>query len=136
VVLIGTGHPLAGIGPIAAEQLEGERIAVTGHRDGAAFDRAVAELLAELGVAAELVPDGPWPAIQAAVATNAILALTTGTGACQAGVIARRLDSRRELSFELLWRDEVPSPTLSGFLRCAHASDEPPLSNRSLPAVA
>ena len=35
VALVGTGHPLAGIGPVAAEELDGERIAVTGHRDGA-----------------------------------------------------------------------------------------------------
>ena len=65
VVLIGSGHRLAGIGPVAAEELEGERVAVTGHRDGAAFDRAVAELLAELGVGAELVPGAPGPALNA-----------------------------------------------------------------------
>ena len=52
-VLIGTGHRLAGIGPVAAEQLDGERIAVTGHRDGAALDRAVADLFSELEVAVE-----------------------------------------------------------------------------------
>jgi DNA-binding transcriptional LysR family regulator len=59
VVLIGTGHRLAGIGPVAAEDLDGERVAVTGHRDGAAFDHAVGELLAGLGVAPELVPGCP-----------------------------------------------------------------------------
>ena len=40
VVLIGTGHPLAGIGPVAVGDLTGEAIAVTGHRDGASLDRA------------------------------------------------------------------------------------------------
>jgi hypothetical protein len=39
VVLIGNGHRLAGIGPVPAEELDGERIAVRGGRDGAAFDR-------------------------------------------------------------------------------------------------
>jgi DNA-binding transcriptional LysR family regulator len=31
VVLVGTGHPLAGIGPLRADHLDGERIAVSGH---------------------------------------------------------------------------------------------------------
>src|ERR1700733_14684675 len=31
VVLIGAGHRLAGIGPVAAQDLDGERVAVTGH---------------------------------------------------------------------------------------------------------
>ena len=87
VVLIGTGHRLAGIGPVAAEELDGEPIAVTGHRDGAALDRAVAELFDELGVAAE--PScrvAPGPALHATVAGNEILALTTAPDALPAGV--------------------------------------------------
>ena len=77
VVLIGTGHPLAGIGPVAAADLEGERIAVTGHRDDAAFDRAVVDVLTELGVKPELVPSAPWPALLPAIAANEVVALTT-----------------------------------------------------------
>src|SRR4051812_1520074 len=72
VVLIGTGHPLAGIGAVAASELEGQRIAVTGHRDGAAFDRAISELLADLGVAAEMVPGPPGLALHAEVAGNGV----------------------------------------------------------------
>jgi DNA-binding transcriptional LysR family regulator len=136
VALIGTGHRLAGIGPVAAGALEGERIAITGHRDGAAFDRAVADVLAELGVTAELVPGAPWPALHAAIAGNELVALTTAPEALPKGVIARRLDPRRTLSFELLSRDEVPSAALAGFVdaAAAHAHRQP--ATRQLAAVA
>ena len=113
VALIGTGHPLAGIGPLVADDLGGERIAVTGHRDGVAFDRAVAELLEELRVAAELVPGPPALALHAAVAENALVALTTMPDALPPGVIARRLEPHRSLHFQLLWRDEAQSPALA-----------------------
>jgi DNA-binding transcriptional LysR family regulator len=136
VVLTGTGHRLAGIGPVAAGELEGERIAVTGHRDGAGFDRAVAELLAELGVTSELVAAAPGPALHAAVAANDVIALTTAPDALPAGVIVRTLDPRRTLPFELLWRDETPSPALAEFVTLAAANAHVPRSSRSLAAVA
>jgi DNA-binding transcriptional LysR family regulator len=63
VALLGVGHPLAGIGPMPAEDLAGERIAISGHRDGAVFDRAIAGLLDELGVEAELVRGAPGLAL-------------------------------------------------------------------------
>ena len=125
VVLIGTGHRLAGIGPVAAEDLDDERIAVTGHQDGAAFDRAVADVVGGLGVTAELVPGVPWPALHAAVARNDVVALTTAPEALPKGVIARRLEPRRTLSFELSWRDEVASPALKGFVDAATTSARP-----------
>ena len=136
VVLVGTGHRLAGIGPIAADDLDGERIAVTGHRDGAALDRAIANLLADLGVAPELVPAPPEPASHAAVAENDVVALTTASEALPAGVIARPLDPRREIAFELLWRDGSTSPALAGFVSLATDVASRPMATRSLAAVA
>lgn len=136
VVLIGSGHRLAGIGPVAAEELEGERVAVTGHRDGAAFDRTIAELLAELGVGAELVPGAPGPALNAVVAEGELVALAAAPDALPAGVMGRRLDPGRTLSFELLWRDETPSPALAEFIGLAPAGGRRPSSTRSLAAVA
>lgn len=136
VVLIGAGHPLAGIGPVAAEDLDGEPIAVTGHRDGAAFDRAITDLLADLDVAPELVPGLPGPASHAAVGENEVVAFTTAPEALPAGVIARPLDPRRELSFELLWRDGTPSPAVAGFVSLATAVASRPASTRPLAAVA
>jgi DNA-binding transcriptional LysR family regulator len=133
VVLIGTGHPLAGIGPVAAGDLEGKRIVVTGHRDDAAFDKAVVDLLTQLGVTAELVPRAPWPALHAAVAGNEVVALTTAPEGLPAGVTARRLDPRRTLSFDLLRRDEVPSPALAGFVDAAAAHVQ---RRRPAPALA
>ena len=135
-VLIGTGHRLAGIGPVAAEQLNGERVAVTGHRDGAALDRAVAELFDELGVASELVPAAPGPALLGTVAASEVLVLTTAPDALPAGVIARTLDPRRTLAFELLSRDETPSPALASFVDLAATTDQRPPTTRSLAAVA
>jgi DNA-binding transcriptional LysR family regulator len=135
VVLIGTGHRLAGIGPVAAEELAGERIAVARHRDGAVFDRAVAELLGELGVAAELVPGAPGPALNAQVAANDLLVLTTRPDALAGGVVVRPLEPQRTLAFELLTRDEQPSPALAEFIGLAASSTRYP-SLRSLAAVA
>jgi hypothetical protein len=136
VVLIGTAHRLAGMGPVAAGDLDGERIAVTGHRDGAAFDRAVGELFEELVVAPELVSVAPGPGLHAAVAANEVLALTTAPDALPGGAIARRLDPRRTLAFELLWRDETPSPALASFIGMAAADAQRPQAARPLAAVA
>jgi DNA-binding transcriptional LysR family regulator len=133
--LLGAGHPLAGIGPLAADDLDGERIAVTGHRDGVAFDRAVTELLEELQVTAELVPGPPALALNAAVAECALVALTTMPDALPFGVIARRLEPRRSLPFQLLWRDEAKSPALAELISAA-AGTERPISDRPLAAVA
>lgn len=135
VVLIGTRHRLAGIGPLAANELAGERIAVTGHRDGAVFNRAVAELLAELKVAADLIAAAPGPAVNAEVASNDLLGLTTAPAALPAGVLVRALVPARALSFELLTRDEAPSPALAEFISVAVASCPQPAPTRSLAAV-
>jgi DNA-binding transcriptional LysR family regulator len=136
VVLVGTGHRLAGIGPVAAEELDGEPIAVTGHRDGAALDRAVAELFHGLAVAPELVRAVPGPALHATVAGNEVLALTTAPDALPAGVLGRPLDCGRTLAFELLSRDEAPSPALAGFIDLAAGIARRPPAARALAAVA
>ena len=136
VVLVGTGHPLAGIGSLDAEDLQGERIAITGHRDGAVLDRSVSDLLAELDVVAELVPGAPGPARHAAVAENEALVLTTAPDAVPPGVIVRRLEPRRTLAFELLWRDEATSPALSELISLAAVHVSRPSSTRTLAAVA
>jgi DNA-binding transcriptional LysR family regulator len=136
VVLIGAGHRLAGIGPVAAEDLNGEPIAVTGHRDGAPLDRTVAALVEELGVAPEFVPVAPGPAFGATVARNEALALTSAPDSLPAGVIIRTLAPRRSLGFELLTRDEMPSPALAGFIDLAAATAQRRPTARALAAVA
>jgi DNA-binding transcriptional LysR family regulator len=136
VAVFGAGHPLSGAGTLAAEELEGTRIAVTGHRDGAAFDRAVEELIAELGVTVELVPGAPWPALTAAIADGELLALTAGPGALPVGVIARELEPHRELSFELLTRDEVASTALAALISSAAGDLTSPVGHPPLAAVA
>ena len=136
VALVGTGHPLAGIGPLPAIDLGDERIAITAHRDGSVHDRAVADLLDDLGVAAELMPGAPGARFYASTAQNQVVALTTAPGALPAGVIARELDPPRVLRFELLWRAEAASPALSAFIDAAAAQAERAPSTRSLTAAA
>jgi hypothetical protein len=137
VVLVGAGHRLAGAGPLRAGDLDGERIAATAHRDGAGYDRAVAELLAELGVSALVERGGPGPAIDRAVARGDALVLTTGAAALAPGVVARPLDPERTLAFQLLWRDETPSPALEELIRAARETvASPPASRHALAAVA
>lgn len=119
VVLVGAGHRLDGVGTLSATDLHGEQIAVTAHRDGAGYDRAIAEMLAELGVAAALVRSGPGPACWRAVADGDALALTTAPETLHPNVTARPLDPARTLAFELLWRDESESPALLELVRVA-----------------
>jgi hypothetical protein len=51
-------------------------------------------------------------------------------------VIARTFDPRRTLAFELLSRDETPSPALAGFIGLAAATAQPQPATRTLAAVA
>ena len=119
VVLVGRGHRLAGDGPLDVNELHGEDIVVTGHRDGAGYDRAVADVLSGLGVTAALRRGGPGPALLAAVAAGEALALTTAPDALDTGLIARPLDPGRKLGFELLWGRDTPSPALTELIRTA-----------------
>jgi DNA-binding transcriptional LysR family regulator len=137
VVLIGKGHRLAGIGPLSATHLSGERIVVTGHRDGAAYDRAVADLLDDLEVSATLVRGGIGPSMHRAVAEGDAVVLTTAPAAIPAGVLVRPLEPERRLPFALLCRDETPSPALAEFVRIAAQSVRSvPVSRRVLAVAA
>jgi DNA-binding transcriptional LysR family regulator len=119
VVLVGLGHRLAESGPIAGEDLQGEQIVVTGHRDGAAYDRAVADMLTELGVTPVLERGGPGPALFTAVAAGAAVALTTAGEARGGEMLVRPLEPARRVGFTLLWRDETLAPPLNELIRAA-----------------
>jgi DNA-binding transcriptional LysR family regulator len=119
VVLVGPEHRLAESGPIAAEDLQGEQIVVSGHRDGAAYDRAVAETLTELGVMSVLERGGPGPALFTAVAAGAAVALTTAGGGRGGELLVRPLEPARRLPFALLSGDETPAPVLNELIRAA-----------------
>ena len=133
-VLAGLSHRLAcERGPVDVGELNGERLVLTAHRDGAAYDRAVTETLTGLGVAAELERGGSGPALHTRVASGEALALTTPQGAATEGIVARPLEPARHMEFELLWRGETPSPTLLRFIAAARAANAP---RRALAAVA
>jgi DNA-binding transcriptional LysR family regulator len=112
VVVAGHGHRLGVPGPIQAGELDGEPVVISGHRDGAAYDRAVLVTLAGLGVTPALQRGGPGPALFAAVAAGEALALSTETAAAAAGLVARPLQPARQVRFALLSSDEEPSPAL------------------------
>jgi DNA-binding transcriptional LysR family regulator len=120
-ILAGRGHRLAGAGPVAAPELEGQRFVVTGHRDGAGYDRLVADTLGAVGVTAALEPCGPGPAMLAAVAAGDALALTTTPDVAIDGVVARPISPARRVEFALLWRDETSAPALNELIRGAEA---------------
>ncbi len=121
LVVAGPSHPLAGSGPVAAADLEGQRFVVTGHRDGAGYDRLVADTLGALGVTAALERGGPGPAMLAAVAAGDALALTTAPEVAIGGAAARSIQPIRRVEFALLWRDETPAPALDELIRSAEA---------------
>ena len=121
LVLIGRGHRLAGAGPVAAPELEGQRFVVSGHRDGAGYDRLVADTLGALGVTAALERGGPGPAMLAAVAASDALGLTTAPDAAIGGVEARIINPARRVAFAILWHDETPAPAPNERIRCAEA---------------
>jgi DNA-binding transcriptional LysR family regulator len=126
LVLAGPDHRLAnGSGPVPARELDGEALVVTGHRDGAAYDRGVADVLAGLGVAPALQRGGSGPALFASVASGEALALATTPAAAYGGMVARPLEPERLVDFELIRRDETPSPALDHFIQAAATIAEP-----------
>jgi DNA-binding transcriptional LysR family regulator len=121
LILAGRGHRLAAAGPVAAAELEGQLFVVTGQRDGAGYDRLVADTLGALGVTAALERGGPGPAMLAAVAAGDALALTTTSDAAIGGLVARAIDPVRRVEFALFWREETPAPALKELILCAEA---------------
>ena len=136
MVLVGSGHRLAGVGAVAATDLHGEQIVVTAHRDGAGYDRAIAELLGELEVAAALVRSAPGPAFCRAVADGYAVALTTAPEALHPNVGARPLEPAHKLAFELMWRNETASPALNELVRIVAENVERTTTRPALAAVA
>jgi DNA-binding transcriptional LysR family regulator len=132
LVLAGYGHRLGHPGPIQAGELDGEPVVITGHRDGAAYDRAVTDTLTGLGVAPQLHRGGAGPALFAAVAAGEALALSTETAAAASGLVARPLEPARKVQFALLWRDETPSPAVAELIRATTTRD----ADASRPALA
>src|SRR4051794_34241978 len=120
LVLAGASHRLArGEGPVAAGELRAERGVVTRHRDAAAYDRAVADTLTELGVACELSRAGSGPAFYVPVVSGDALALTTSPAAAAEGLAARPLERADAIDFALFWRDKTPAPALDRFIAAA-----------------
>ena len=137
VVLVGRDHRLARADRVAPQELQGERIAVTSHRDGAGHDRMVASLLGELDVTAAMVRTAPGPAQYLGLGRGDTIALTTAPDAIPAGTVVRPLDPPGTVRFKLLWGDESPSPAVAEFIRIAVESvDRLSTTRRSLTAVA
>jgi DNA-binding transcriptional LysR family regulator len=117
VVLAGSAHRLSGSGPLPWSELDGEDIAVSGHRDDSQYARTVAAALEELAVDARLVPSGT--ALDGAIARGNAVLVTTSPPALSDGSCARTLQPQRDLTFALFWRDGSVSPTLEAFIIAA-----------------
>jgi DNA-binding transcriptional LysR family regulator len=137
-VLVGRDHRLAGTGPLDADELRGENLVVSGHREGAGHDRVIAELLTELGVEPVLRRGRPGPSLVAAVAAGEAVALTTAPGPLEEELLARPLEPERTLRFDLFWRPEALSPALQKFIELAreHVARARPRTRPALAAVA
>jgi hypothetical protein len=97
----------------------------------------VADVLGELGVSAAMMRSAPGPALYRSIARGEAIALTTAPMALPCGVLARPLNTPREVPFELLWRGETPSPALAEFVRVAAVSSgDAPATRNHLRAVA
>lgn len=136
-VLVGPGHQLATPGPITAHDLHRVRVVVTGHRDGAGYDRAVARTLTELGVTPVLDRGGPWPALHAVIAAGRAVALSTASTATSDEIV-RTLEPTRAITFALAWRDETAAPALDELIRTAETTLElaRPVTRPTLVSVA
>ena len=121
-LLVGAPHRLAGEGPIEATALSGERIAVTGHRDGTGYDNAVGALLSEFGVSAIPVRTALGPGSHGPIARGTLLALSTVPEAVYPGLSVRPLEPCRTVDFQLLSRCEPASPPLEALISMARAS--------------
>ena len=119
VVLVGAAHRLAGRDALGVQDLAGEDVVVTGHRDGAGYDRAVAETLTELGLTPALRTGGPGPALLTDVAAGSGVALGTAACATDPSLTVHTLAPARALGFRLLWQVETPAPALGELIRIA-----------------
>jgi DNA-binding transcriptional LysR family regulator len=125
LVLAGPRHRLADRGSIAPDDLAGERIVVSGDRDGRGYDGLVTDVLEAMGVTAVLERGGPGPALFGPVAAGEALALTTApVGVGQ--IAALPLSPARRVDFALLWGQETPQPALGQLVRHAQTRAMPP----------
>lgn len=125
LVLAGPDHRLAGCARPLADELDGETVVVTGHRDGAAYDRAVAETLDGLGVTPDLRPGGPGPALFGGVARGEAIALTTTPAVAVGDMVIRPLGAAPAVEFALLSADGTPAPVLAELIGAAEALAPP-----------
>ena len=125
VVLAAATHRLSEVGgSIAAHELEGEPVIVTGQRDGLAYDQAVFETLVALGVRPELRQGGPGPALFGPVAAGEAVALATAPNPRFDHIAVGPLDTAQHVAFALMWKDETPAPALAELIQTATAAAE------------
>jgi DNA-binding transcriptional LysR family regulator len=124
LVLAARRHRLAGGGSITPGDLAGERIVVTGDRDGRGYDGLVTDALQAIGVTAVLERGGPGPALFGPVAAGEALALTTAPAGV-GEIMALPLSPVHRVDFALLWDQEAPQPALGQLIQYAQACAVP-----------
>jgi len=136
VVAIGRAHRLAGPGPLMIGELDGEELIVTGHRDGAAYDCAVAGVLNAVGVSLSERRGGHASDLLGPVVDGEALAVTTLPSVDRGDVLVRELHPSQTIPFDLLWRADTPSPPLAALIRIAATLAHSPLTGQALAIAA
>jgi DNA-binding transcriptional LysR family regulator len=119
VLAVGRGHRLAGPGPVTVENLDGAELVTSGHRDGVAFDSAIAGMLEMAGASWSECRGGWGSSFLAVVAAGRAVAVTTSCSVGGADVLCREFQPERTMSFELVWREDTPSPPLAALIGAA-----------------
>ena len=124
LILAGRRHRLAGRGSITPGDLAGERIVVTGDRDGRGYDALVTDALEAIGVSAVLERGGSGPALLGPVAAGEALALTTAPAGV-GEITALPLSPVHRVDFALLWDQDAPQPALGQLIEYAQTRAVP-----------
>jgi len=124
LVLAARRHRLAGRGSVTPGDLAGERIVVTGDRDGRGYDGLVTDALEAIGVTAVLERGGPGPALFGPVAAGEALALTTAPAGV-GEITALPLSPVHRVDFALLWDQDAPQPALGQLIEYAQTRAVP-----------
>jgi DNA-binding transcriptional LysR family regulator len=125
VVAVAEGHPLANRGTVALADLAGESFALVDARDGAGYNRAVADLCRAAGFEPRVPADPQGPmAWETAVRTGGCVGLTTRSAAVSSARGVRLIELEPPAAFRLdLVRpadpDGVRSPAARAFAALA-----------------
>jgi DNA-binding transcriptional LysR family regulator len=122
-VALGERHALAHLQRISPADLDGQTVAISGARDGAAYDRFVTGLLESLAVRHHVRRSGYGSALFADVRAGGAVALVPATGIePERQITLRPFDAPAMFRFELAWPTQRASAVLGAFVDSCRAT--------------